>query len=297
MRFGGHETFHVREGWFAKALQLLPEQVHLLQHENCEDCLGVGRNMAKSIKHWIVACGLAEARGVRKAADFVLTPMGSAVKEADPHFTDICTWWALHLNLINNKKDAYSWWWFFNEFAIRRFERGVCVETLRRYVHLNESRVPSQRTLDRDVGCLLSTYSRRLPPLHLDPEDGAESPFQELGLLTHFAGSGNYGLNYGRSHIPFEIFGYAVARSTMGEEATGDVVDQSFTHMLERPGAPARAFLLEPEELLSMLQDYENDPRSQLHVRGHAGERRVTMPNRKPEEWLQLYYETATESV
>ena len=50
MRFGGHESFAVREGWLARGLELLTEDPKLLMDEFSEDHLGVGRNMAKSIQ-------------------------------------------------------------------------------------------------------------------------------------------------------------------------------------------------------------------------------------------------------
>ena len=61
MRFGGHETFAIREGWLARGLELLTTTPELLVDEFSEDHLGVGRNMAKAIRHWLVATGLAES--------------------------------------------------------------------------------------------------------------------------------------------------------------------------------------------------------------------------------------------
>ena len=51
MRFGGHQTFFVREGWLAKGLGLLREDVSAFDDPYVADWLGVGRNMAKSIEH------------------------------------------------------------------------------------------------------------------------------------------------------------------------------------------------------------------------------------------------------
>ena len=59
MRFGGHETFAIREGWLHKGLRLLRDHPERLVAEEAADWLGVGRNMAKAIRHWLVATGLA----------------------------------------------------------------------------------------------------------------------------------------------------------------------------------------------------------------------------------------------
>ena len=60
MKFGGHETFPVREGWLHKGLKLVVEDPEKLIDEHVADWLGVGRNMAKSIRYWLQATGLCE---------------------------------------------------------------------------------------------------------------------------------------------------------------------------------------------------------------------------------------------
>ena len=68
MRFGGHQTFFVREGWLAKGLGLLREDVSAFDDPYVADRLGVGRNMAKSIEHWLLATGLAQKTERRAVA-------------------------------------------------------------------------------------------------------------------------------------------------------------------------------------------------------------------------------------
>ena len=54
MKFSGHETFAIREGWLHKGLKLLIEEPELLYDEYVADWLGVGKNMSRSIRHWLV---------------------------------------------------------------------------------------------------------------------------------------------------------------------------------------------------------------------------------------------------
>ena len=117
MRFGGHETFSVREGWLFKGLRMLIEDPDLLGDEFVADHLGVGRNMAKSIRHWLVATELAyrgEGR-VHNKTPLRVTELGRLVNDHDPYFLEIGTWWALHANLVRNRDDAATWVWFFND--------------------------------------------------------------------------------------------------------------------------------------------------------------------------------------
>jgi len=59
MRFGGHQTFYLREGWLYKGLNLLMTKPEMFEEELVFDHLGVGRNMALSIVYWLEATGLA----------------------------------------------------------------------------------------------------------------------------------------------------------------------------------------------------------------------------------------------
>jgi hypothetical protein len=120
MRFGGHETFPIREGWLNKGLRLLFKEPDKMTDAYFADWLGVGRNMGKAIKHWLVATGLAKTVGSRaiKKSSFECTAVGKLIYAQDPHFLELGTWWALHINLVNNPDYAYSWNWFFNSFNL-----------------------------------------------------------------------------------------------------------------------------------------------------------------------------------
>jgi len=89
MRFGGHETFPIREGWLNKGLRLLIDEPEKLVDEYYADWLGVGRNMGKSIKHWLVATGLATpistTRSTKKSR-LQETELGKLISKYDPYF-------------------------------------------------------------------------------------------------------------------------------------------------------------------------------------------------------------------
>ena len=213
MRFGGHETFWIREGWLYKGLKLLVEQPELLVDEHAADWLGVGRNMAKSIRHWLVATGLADRVTTGKQASFAPTEFGQLIYDRDLYFSEIGTWWALHVNLVHNPAHANSFSWFFNHFNLNRFEKAACVENLHRALQLSQSRLPSPKTLDRDIACLLGSYARSIPGVKGDPEESRECPLTELALFSHFRTSGYYQVHQGMKDIPPHLFGYAMSRA------------------------------------------------------------------------------------
>ena len=125
------------------------------------------------------------------------------------------------MNLISSPEHAVTWDWFFNNFKLQRFDKAVCIDSLQRYLQMQRGRIPSPRTLDRDASCLLLSYSRSIPDRGVDPEEAQESPFTELGLLSHYRTSGYYEVNRGTKAIPAHILCYSLARAFRGEAHDG----------------------------------------------------------------------------
>jgi hypothetical protein len=296
MQFGGHETFAIREGWLHKGISLLDNEPEKFEDEYVADWLGVGRNMAKSIKHWLAATQLAERPTdptTRKKGPLEITSLGRKVIERDPYFMERGTWWALHVNLVNNSEHAATWTWFFNQFLNVRFERATCVEALRRYLAANQTRVPSLKTLQRDIACLLASYSKDVPPVPADPEDATDSPFRELGLIAHFRDSGSYGREpVTADDIPAELLPYTLisAQPTL-------VVGQSKAEIDVReaclmPGGPGRCFNLELESFYELCTNVEAElSRNVFEVITLAGDRMVRFKAMPREAWLDAYYQ------
>jgi hypothetical protein len=299
MKFSGHETFPVREGWLHKGLKLLIEKPELLVDQYAADFLGVGRNMAKSIRHWLVATNIASIDSYQEGPAQTLKPteLGQLIWAKDPYFLEIATWWALHINLTTNRT-AGSWHLFFNYFNLNRFEKSVCFEAQQRHINMSKLRMPSLNTLERDLTCLLASYSTQIPPKLQDPEDASNCPFQELGLIRHFKSSGYYEIDRGVKNIPAHIFGYAL--STKFEEArTGEgTVDISFQEMAQTICGPGRILALTSESLFELAQNSEAElPSRDIYITGLAGERMLRVQIKYPLRWIEECYQNTTESA
>ncbi|MDE2784409.1 MAG: DUF4007 family protein [Gemmatimonadota bacterium] len=294
MRFGGHQTFAIRDGWLFKGLRLVVENPERLGDPDLADWLGVGRNMAKAIHHWLVATGLAKKDLSRGSRSRVLRPteFGATIWHRDRYFLLPGTWWAIHVRLVNCPEYAYSWHWFFNRFGAVRFERPVCVEALRRHLAASGSRMPAQRTLERDIACLLRSYAVSVPTKLGDPEDAMDCPLGELGLLVHSCQTGFHHMNRRPKPIPHEIFGYALASGQELGRGANLVTspDRSLTELAYSLNAPGRIFSLTAESLYELVSGYE----SQGFVRldGNAGERILRVDLRPGLDWLRAYYDS-----
>lgn len=300
MKFSGHETFPVREGWLHKGMKLVKTSPEMFLDPEVADQLGVGRNMAKSIRHWLLATGLAVtcgAEGSGGVAQIRLSELGQLVWSFDRYFLTEGTWWMLHANLVNNVESTTTWSWFFNNFNHDRFDRAVCLESLRRFVESSQKRVPSISTLSRDLGCLLLSYARMIPAVNDDPEDGAECPFRELGLLNYYRTSGYYRINHSPKLISPFVFGYVFSLAFASKGSSTKKTDAKLSDAAKVPGGPGRVFCLNSESLYETVSKIESSSERLIQIGGLAGERTIRTQNMDTNEWANMFFESIGEPI
>lgn len=293
MKFAGHDTFHLRDGWLKKGLSIAQKLGDEgLLSSRAADILGVGANMVKSIRHWLEAVQLTQGTlELDEGKVTVITELASMILEHDPYFQSEATWWALHVNIVNKPNSAFAWNWFFNDFQASRFEKAYCVESLKRSLEYNPSqRCPAQKTLDKDVTAILASYAQQIPRVTLTPEDTKDCPFLRLGLLTFSRESGFYIPQYGMKSIPSVMLGYSIVASETSEsDLTKSYISLSVGEAASRRSGPGRALLMRDEELYDFAIKAEEDLGEEwVRVRGLAGNRMIEIKNTTKEEWLQL---------
>lgn len=292
MKFGGHETFHIREGWLHKGLRLLVESKDSYSDPYLADSLGVGRNMAKSIKFWLRRTGLAYASGQGKNSVMLPTPIAEIIWENDKYFLEPYTWWVLHTNLVQGDDPPAAWFWFYNHFNLTRFTKSVCVEGFTRFLQASNARMPSERTLERDISCLLSSYARDIPPRNDDPEDAYLSPFVSLGILTHYRGSGYYEVDKSQKDIPSAALLYALSSSLYKWHNSEHSSECLLTDAARKTNSPGRTMMLTSETLYEALHNAESELNSEiLTTRRLAGERQIYIKPDSPAFYLAKGYE------
>ena len=119
-RFKGHETFFFREGWLQKALFEINanRNLELFSGNNGIVKLGVGANMVKSIKYWMLTSGILQY----KNREYELTKLGETIAINDVYLENIFSLWIIHINLVRNYENATTWNLFFNVFKGEIFE-------------------------------------------------------------------------------------------------------------------------------------------------------------------------------
>ena len=297
MRFGGHETFAIREGWLHKGLKLLVESPDKLNGADAADWLGVGKNMGKSIKHWLMATGLAvHSGGSQRDTQLKVTKLGKLIYQRDRYFLHPGTWWAIHIELVNCEEYAVTWWWFFNRFTLTRFDRATCLTNLRAYLDAGSQRAPAQKTLQRDINCLLATYATPLPVEVSDPEEADDCPLKELSLLTYSKATGACSSVTGIKSVPAELLGYALSKSLFIVGGQKRQLDITLREAASKDGGPGKVFVMNADALFELgLQAEVALGSAEFSVSGLGAERTFRVMQRSTKEWLAMYYDRVRE--
>lgn len=187
MKFRGHETFFIRKGWLYKGMNNVVKEPGVFQGTagNPMDVLGLGANMVKSLRYWLIASGLtSEPKSGKRNQE--LTELGKIIYENDLYMEEIGSLWLVHYMLAANEDDATSWYLFFNEFNKTEFDVDDFRSCIMKYVRMQgDASMPSDRVIDDDFTCVMNTYVPRirLNPAKVHPENNIDCPLGELELV------------------------------------------------------------------------------------------------------------------
>lgn len=190
MKFRAHDTFFIRKGWLSKGMRnvLATPDVFVSRENNPMDVLGIGANMVKALRYWMVAVGLTEEP---TSGQRIQTPtqLGEIIHENDPYFEEMGTLWLLHYHLVKASEgkntEATSWWYFFNEFKTGEFTRDDFLIQINKYLRSSDEGEKPVRTIEDDYNCIINTYVPRIKsnPEKVRPESNIDCPLGELGLI------------------------------------------------------------------------------------------------------------------
>ena len=185
-RFSGHETFQCKEQWLIKGIQLTEKQDYTEELEIQE--LGVGRNMVKSIKHWLRAFGWINN-------EQKITELARIILKYDPYLENEATAWLLQYSLC---KEQYAsifnliFYDYFSDKVTNEFSETSIIQYVTRKLNSksNESKLKGEKnkavaenTLKSDLKVFVKTY---LPPKKniKTIEEDFNAPLLHLGLIV-----------------------------------------------------------------------------------------------------------------
>lgn len=188
--FGRHETFTPRYAWFKKGYDAIVDDPEVFSGD-AHQVLGVGKNMARSIRYWLQAMRIAEelpVEGTRRNKQLP-TVFGEALFETDwgldPYLEASDSWWLLHWMALSPGALAPVWWSAFHTFGAVRFTTDALFDHVMAQIAASGWGSPDPRTVRKDILALLRCYggssgSRRADKI----DDVIDAPFVQLGLLS-----------------------------------------------------------------------------------------------------------------
>ena len=188
MKIRAHESFYLRKGWLQKGAKNIIKNNRIFNDKDSNACdvLGIGVNMVKSLKYWLIATGVAAERTEMNKKVMGLTDLGELINIYDKFYEEIGTNMIIHYKLATNADDATAWYWLFNEYDANVIDKEQFVHEFGQYVKYNkkenETVVESEKIYSDEFNCIIKTYISS--DKEDDPEETKICPLSELGLLS-----------------------------------------------------------------------------------------------------------------
>lgn len=180
-------SFTLREGWLTKGLRHVSEDPETFLTDSAIETLGVGSAMVKSMRHWMLASGLAtEPKAGRRKQE--LTPLGKLILENDLYFENYFTLFIVHYHIVTNKELATVWYLLFNHYNASRFSKDNMTEALLAQFREMTTKDFSESSFKDDCAAALKSYVSDATK-QSSPEDNMQCPLVALGLFTKTARS------------------------------------------------------------------------------------------------------------
>ena len=176
----GHESFYPREGWLTKGITSLAESPEIFYSANvikAIDALGIGANMVKSLRYWLLYFGLADI--VERGQKLQLSELGRAILKNDPFIQHKSTLWLLHINSTHN---APLWSACCKSSEMPGYSKDYLLQKLESFVKSESDKTYSTKTCASYIEVFVNTYVRTPS---LDVEGNLQSPLSKLKLLNY----------------------------------------------------------------------------------------------------------------
>ena len=181
-KFKKNESFYIRDGWFEKALNTIASSsANVFSKNTGSRMLGIGTNMAKSLKYWLQAAKIIEPSSMKT----VLTEFGKMVYKYDRYFESDFTWYLVHYKLCVSKYDCPIFYHFFNS-NIKKMKKSDLINYFLS-VFEDEGVSAKEDYIDDDLSVFLKSYIN--DEIITNPEDNYICPLSNLHLIKKTGGS------------------------------------------------------------------------------------------------------------
>lgn len=274
--FGGHEKFAFRQGWLKKGIDAVQNTPSIFVQQNAFVQLGVGKNMAASIRHWGLATGMLEEFPGEKANTRYVRPsqLGQALLSAqgwDPYLEDIGSLWLVHWQVATNIERSTVWYLTFSRYFDVEFSKTHLTDFLAiQFGYLGI--LTTRAMIEREVDVFLRTYTPARSRRKTSLEENLDCPLVDLDLLK--LSDDVYRFSIGaKPSLPAAIFGYALNEYLCAKIATRHTL--TVDECVYLPGSPGQIFKLDENSIMGYLETLETLTQGNLRLQETAGLRQI----------------------
>lgn len=177
VKLKGHESFSIREGWLTKGIFEISKNPKIFSEKNLTDIFGIGTNMVKSLKYWLIVSNLIIED---KKNGYVLSELGELIKDKDPYIEDIFSLYFIHTYIVQNEERALIWNLFFNKCNLTEFTKNDLQARIE-YILKSNNLEYNVKILNDEISALLKTYTNEQK--NDTPENNFTCPLVELKLI------------------------------------------------------------------------------------------------------------------
>lgn len=272
-RFSGHETFPLRHLWLRKAFDAVSDGAPRTIFSGPESIVtfGVGKNMALSIRHWALACGIIEEADARVRPTELGQSLFGGDRPWDPYMERPATAWLVQWYVAGDPKMTTTWYWAFNHLSAQTFDHDALSASILQYARSRQWSRIADKTVTRDVECFIRSYVPRLDKNA--GEEALEPVLAELGLIRPVAAR-LYEIRRGpKPSLPDGVFAYAL--NAFWDRYAPQAATLSVEAIAYEPGSPGRVFKLDENSVVERLTSIEETTRGRLVWSDTAGVRQV----------------------
>jgi hypothetical protein len=278
-RFSGHDTFHCKEQWILKGTQLIDNQENknIFKENSAIPLLGVGKNMVRSIHHWLRAFGILDKENsISEFANMLFL-----TEKLDPYLENDGSLWLLQYYLCKTNHSSIFQLIFSNYFSDKAtldFSEYQILNFVNRILRDNDQKEVAEKTFNSDFKVFIRTY---VSPVKNEKtvEDDFSAPLLSLNLVSdtgrkNTANQIVYRLNRGlQESISTNAFGYCLLNEFEGESSV------SFDEIRKAVGS----YLCLSNEGLEVLIDKLCDENKDFVYKDDAGVRQLRFKNNTKE--------------
>lgn len=291
MRFGQHQTFHLRVNWLRKGISMIRKDPRFFYDKEAAEKVGLGKNMVQSLKFWMIISNIIyEVKDQEtKQSAHKLTNFGEVLDLYDPYLDYHDSLSLLHYFIIAQSDPLTVWDWFFNINNSKVSTKEELVNSLINWVSTIENTEPLEKSIKRDMDCLLRLYTSDTIE---DPEEVTQSPLSSLGLLTDHKGM------IKRNMVRYEDIGLTALMYVLlvyGERKEANSI--SIDELESGPNLWGKIFHLSRVEIIKALEALEAHPLHPISFIRTNSLNDILLPQISSEQFFQNEYKMKEEQL